>query len=181
MEIRWRFLWLLRENSRGNYFQTKQTVHMNMSVGEAFERAMMTVARFVEENMDPAKSQVFFRSYAPVHFRGGTWDHGGHCNADEKPLQKFPFVWEDRTPSTMISKVMATNVKNPVNFLNITYLSDLRPDGHSSMYQRVPPSPMNHQDCSHWCLPGVPDTWNEILFATLLKNGQGRWGYHTVE
>lgn len=42
---------------------------MNMSVGEAFTKAMKTVARYVEKNMNPAKSQVFFRSYAPVHFK----------------------------------------------------------------------------------------------------------------
>ncbi|KAJ0723977.1 putative PMR5 domain, PC-Esterase [Helianthus annuus] len=23
------------------------------------------------------------------------------------------------------------------------------------------------QDCLHWCLPGVPDTWNEVLFAQI--------------
>lgn len=40
-----------------------------MSVGEAFTKAMKTVARYVEKNMNPAKSQVFFRSYAPVHFK----------------------------------------------------------------------------------------------------------------
>jgi hypothetical protein len=24
------------------------------------------------------------------------------------------------------------------------------------------------QDCSHWCLPGIPDSWNELLYSTLL-------------
>ncbi|PPD70897.1 hypothetical protein GOBAR_DD32223 [Gossypium barbadense] len=28
------------------------------------------------------------------------------------------------------------------------------------------------QDCSHWCLPGVPDTWNELLYASLVKAGR---------
>ncbi|KAK9922706.1 hypothetical protein M0R45_031158 [Rubus argutus] len=22
-------------------------------------------------------------------------------------------------------------------------------------------------DCSHWCLPGLPDTWNDLLYAAL--------------
>jgi len=25
-------------------------------------------------------------------------------------------------------------------------------------------------DCSHWCLAGVPDAWNEILYAVLFGN-----------
>jgi hypothetical protein len=29
------------------------------------------------------------------------------------------------------------------------------------------------QDCVHWCLPGVPDTWNELLYALLFKEGWG--------
>lgn len=24
-------------------------------------------------------------------------------------------------------------------------------------------------DCSHWCLPGVPDIWNKILSSVVLK------------
>ncbi|KAG6505065.1 hypothetical protein ZIOFF_037413 [Zingiber officinale] len=28
--------------------------------------------------------------------------------------------------------------------------------------------PKRFADCSHWCLPGLPDTWNELLFASLL-------------
>lgn len=23
---------------------------------------------------------------------------------------------------------------------------------------------------SHWCLPGVPDTWNEIMFSILMQH-----------
>ncbi|CAG7882379.1 unnamed protein product [Brassica rapa] len=43
-----------------------------------------------------------------------------------------------------------------------------RKDAHPSRY-REPGTPEDApQDCSHWCLPGVPDTWNEILYAQLL-------------
>ncbi|KAL2898366.1 Protein trichome birefringence-like 2 [Bienertia sinuspersici] len=23
-------------------------------------------------------------------------------------------------------------------------------------------------DCNHWCIAGVPDTWNQLLYTTLL-------------
>lgn len=55
-----------------------------------------------------------------------------------------------------------------VNFLNITYLSEFRSDGHPSIHREpITPNP-DIEDCSHWCLPGVPDTWNQILYAQLL-------------
>lgn len=59
------------------------------------------------------------------------------------------------------------------NVLNVTYMTALRKDGHSSLYYLGPdgsPAPLHRQDCSHWCLPGVPDSWNEILYALFLKH-----------
>jgi len=57
-----------------------------------------------------------------------------------------------------------------VNLLNVTYLTLQRRDGHASIYYMGPkPAPIRRQDCSHWCLPGVPDTWNELVFAVYLK------------
>lgn len=65
-------------------------------------------------------------------------------------------------------------MKTPVSYLNITRITDYRKDGHPSIYRKQHASPdeqktpLKYQDCSHWCLPGVPDTWNEILYAQLL-------------
>lgn len=70
-------------------------------------------------------------------------------------------------------------VKLDVTLLNITQLSEYRKDGHTSVYgerkgklltREQRSDPKNFADCIHWCLPGVPDTWNEILYAHLLKN-----------
>ncbi|KAI4371273.1 hypothetical protein MLD38_019532 [Melastoma candidum] len=65
-------------------------------------------------------------------------------------------------------------MKTPVTYLNVTKMTDYRKDGHPSIYRKQHlteeerRSPLRFQDCSHWCLPGVPDTWNEILYAHLL-------------
>lgn len=60
--------------------------------------------------------------------------------------------------------------------LNITQLSDYRKDAHPSMYRKFWDSlteeqlnkPNYHTDCTHWCLPGVPDVWNHILYTYLI-------------
>jgi len=64
---------------------------------------------------------------------------------------------------------------NP-DLLNVTQLSTRRRDGHASIYYLGPDgtAPMQRQDCSHWCLPGVPDSWNELLYALLLKREEFR-------
>lgn len=59
--------------------------------------------------------------------------------------------------------------------LNITQLSEYRKDAHPSMHRKFWDSltqeqltmPNYHTDCTHWCLPGVPDVWNEFLYANL--------------
>lgn len=70
-------------------------------------------------------------------------------------------------------------MKTPVLYLNISRLTDYRKDGHPSIYRSVSLKQQtvaeHSQDCSHWCLPGVPDTWNELLYASLLKIGRGSW------
>lgn len=57
-------------------------------------------------------------------------------------------------------------MKKPVHLLSITGLSQSRPDGHPSIYGN---SRHRGLDCTHWCLPGVPDTWNQLLFANLIQ------------
>lgn len=63
-------------------------------------------------------------------------------------------------------------MRSPPYLLDITALSALRKDGHPSVYsgdlnpeQRA--NPDRSADCSHWCLPGLPDTWNQLLYTAL--------------
>ena len=73
-------------------------------------------------------------------------------------------------------------MKTPVTFLNVTKLTEFRKDGPPSVYGRglvenkTMNSQGNTQDCSHWCLPGVPDSWNELLYAFLVLRKKSTHG-----
>ena len=62
------------------------------------------------------------------------------------------------------------------DILNITELSDYRKDGHPAVFRKqfAPltkeemANPGSYADCTHWCLPGVPDVWNEFLYGYLM-------------
>ena len=76
------------------------------------------------------------------------------------------------TGQEQVIKTVLRGMKSPVRLLDITALSTMRKDAHPSVYsgdyssaQRA--NPGGSADCSHWCLPGLPDTWNQ-LFYTLL-------------
>ncbi|KAL0543650.1 hypothetical protein IC582_018751 [Cucumis melo] len=157
----------------GYYFQEGGRLNMSMDVMEAFRRSLQTWKRWVEEELDPNRTRVFFRSYSPVHYRGGTWSEGGHCNTDKEPERDYTKLEDEPENNIFISNVIKQmdTVKHKIQFLNITYLTEFRKDGHPSK-NREPGTPDDApQDCSHWCLPGVPDTWNELVYAHLLSNG----------
>ncbi|XP_051181537.1 protein trichome birefringence-like 6 [Lolium perenne] len=153
-----------------NYYQEGDTVHPHLDVSTAFHRALTTWASWVNRYVNPQKTQVFFRSSAPSHFSGGEWNSGGHCRESTMPLNDTR-----ARPVPEINAILeqvAKQMRTPVTILNITNLSGLRIDGHPSVYGRKAGelTASSTQDCSHWCLPGVPDTWNELLLYHLASS-----------
>lgn len=241
---------------------------MDMEVDKAYRKALQTVTGWIHREVNTTKTQVFFRTYAPVHFRfaltalcngyylriyefgdiwncilvqehhrtlfvshhknripsrdfskcsrsiydstrhnfwkhpkcvdffcwksflpyvgvicirnffrGGDWRSGGSCH-----LETLPELGSSLVPSqtwtkyTIFSEILASRANSSnlraLDVLNITHMTSRRKDGHSSLYylgSNVGPAPIHRQDCSHWCLPGVPDAWNELLYAMFLK------------
>ncbi|XP_045796880.1 protein trichome birefringence-like 6 [Trifolium pratense] len=146
------------------YFQEGTLVHPRLNVSTAFTKALTTWASWVDKRINLKKTQVFFRSSAPSHFRGGNWNSGGHCTEATHPLNETLNTIDPE--KNIIIEETIKKMKTPVTLLNITSLSEFRIDGHPSIYGRKTQS-SRIQDCSHWCLPGVPDTWNELLFFHL--------------
>ncbi|CAN6856817.1 hypothetical protein Bca4012_042400 [Brassica carinata] len=60
--------------------------------------------------------------------------------------------------------VVVRRLKNPVYWLDITGLSQLRKDAHPSSYSGNHPG-----NDSQWCLPGLPDTWNILFYSALFS------------
>ncbi|XP_020596632.1 protein trichome birefringence-like 14 isoform X1 [Phalaenopsis equestris] len=103
----------------------------------------------------------FYRSISPRHFVNGDWNTGGSCD-HTTPLGGGSEVTQVHSSDTVAEgAVMRTKVK----LLDITALSQLRDECHISKYS-VKASTGAH-DCLHWCLPGVPDAWNELLYAQI--------------
>ncbi|KAL6519331.1 hypothetical protein OROGR_018651 [Orobanche gracilis] len=157
----------------GYYFQEGEYVNMTMDVMEAYRRSMNTLKQWATHRLDPRKTHVFFRSYSPVHYRNGEWNKGGYCNTSRQPETDRSKL-EPEPENNMIVKEVVEQMRSTmrtVQFINITYLTEFRKDGHPSS-NREPGTPADApQDCSHWCLPGVPDTWNELMYTELLRTG----------
>ncbi|KZV25987.1 protein trichome birefringence-like 33 [Dorcoceras hygrometricum] len=145
---------------------------------EAYGLAMEGMLEWCERNMDPKKTRVFFTSMSPFHQKSSEWGGlpDGNCY-NETGLIDDPTYWgyECSKPIMRVISQVFSRSKFPIIFLNVTQLSGYRKDAHSSIYKKqwVPLTPQqiadpkSYADCVHWCLPGVPDTWNEFLFSKL--------------
>ncbi|XP_012831783.1 PREDICTED: protein trichome birefringence-like 34 [Erythranthe guttata] len=112
---------------------------------------------------------------------GESWN-GENCYNVTEPISKQDY-WGIETDADMmhiaestIRKLEKQGLK--VEYLNITHLSDYRKDAHPSIYKEfLPPpneeqlsNPKSYSDCVHWCLPGVPDVWNQIIYDYIIKS-----------
>lgn len=121
-----------------------------------------SIVRWVDSQLPSHPNlKAFFRTISPRHFFNGDWNTGGTCD-NTSPLSGGSEVVQDGSSDLVVEgAVKGTKVK----ILDITALSELRDEGHISRYSiRGTPGA---NDCLHWCLPGIPDAWNELLFAQI--------------
>uniref|UniRef100_A0A0E0LE95 Uncharacterized protein n=1 Tax=Oryza punctata TaxID=4537 RepID=A0A0E0LE95_ORYPU len=156
--------WTHGKTARGNnYYKEGNTLYPQFDSTEAYRRALKTWARWIDKNMDPAKS---------------VWDSGGSCNGETEPTFRGAVIGS--YPAKMrIAEEVIGRMRFPVRLLNVTKLTNFRKDGHPSVYGKASAAAgkkvsRRKQDCSHWCLPGVPDAWNELIYASLVLEPKPR-------
>ncbi|XP_026439591.1 protein trichome birefringence-like 3 isoform X1 [Papaver somniferum] len=143
----------------------------------AYRIALKTWANWVDSTIASNKTRVFFTTMSPTHM--GSIDRhekrGFRCYNETKPFNKYWGRDLNRRVMNIVASVVG-RMKIPVQFINITQMSERRIDGHASVYTEFggkvvtdeqKAKPRGHTDCIHWCLPGVPDTWNQLFFSYL--------------
>lgn len=153
----------VRANKWEMFVEGKPNTNRKLAeIGNAKNLTIHSIVKWVDSQISKyPQLRVFFRTISPRHFHNGDWNTGGSCD-NSKPLSSGSEVVQDGSIDTVVeSAVKDSNVK----LLDITALSKLRDEGHISRYGHTAEGGV--QDCLHWCLPGVPDTWNEILCAQL--------------
>ncbi|KGN52192.1 protein trichome birefringence-like 36 [Cucumis sativus] len=153
--------------SSWDYYMEGQTMYKYMNPMIAYEKGLTTWAKWVDLNLNPEKTRVIFRSMSPRHNRNNGWK----CYNQRQPLAYFS---HQHVPGQLhVLQAVLKKMRFPVYLQDITSMSALRRDGHPSVYRNnLSQEGKQHQeslssDCSHWCLPGVPDIWNEMLSALL--------------
>ncbi|XP_008799798.2 protein trichome birefringence-like 33 [Phoenix dactylifera] len=151
---------------------------LEMETEDAYRLALKRMVKWVEKNIDTHKNRVFFTSMSPTHTTSKEWggEPDGNCYNQTTPI-KDPTYWGSSSSKGIMQviKEVFSKAKVPITLINITQLSEYRKDAHTQIYKKqwspLTPeqlaNPKSYADCVHWCLPGLQDTWNELLYAKL--------------
>ncbi|XP_052186814.1 protein trichome birefringence-like 33 [Diospyros lotus] len=161
-------------------FQDEVKEIVELPTEDAYRLAIKSMVRWIRKNMNPKTTRVFFASMSPSHQKSVEWggEETGNCY-NETAIIEDPAYWGSDTKRSIMEVIgevlRGSQSKVKITFLNITQLSGYRKDAHTSIYKKQwrpltaeqLANPVSYADCIHWCLPGLQDTWNELLFAKL--------------
>ncbi|GAB4834027.1 Protein trichome birefringence-like 34 [Ancistrocladus abbreviatus] len=164
-------------------FESADGIYKEIGTLRTYEMALKTWSDWLEFHVNRSKTQIFWVSMSPTHERSEEWGvaEGHNCYNETKPIFKEGYWGNGSNPNMMqvvegtIESLNARGLK--VQLLNITQLSEYRKEAHPSVHrkqwepltQEQLSNPSSYADCFHWCLPGVPDTWNQLLYAYILN------------
>ncbi|MFS8027591.1 putative PMR5 domain, PC-Esterase [Helianthus anomalus] len=159
------WLWWYRrgEKQPWDYIQIGTNIMRDMDRMVAFQEGLNTWANWVNTEIDTEKTTVFFQGVSPPHYNGLEWNEPGVTNCAKETLPMNGSTYPGGVPrAEMVVEQVLSGITKPVSLLNITRLSQLRKDAHPGRFNNF------GMDCTHWCVAGLPDTWNLLLSAALV-------------
>lgn len=156
------------------FFEKGYPVVPPLSPDRGLDMVLKHMISYVDKRMRPGTT-VFMRTQSPRHFEGGDWDRGGSCQRSQ-PLspQEVEELFSLKNNGTNV-EVRLVNQHlyrafegTKFHILDISRMSEFRADAHPSTA-----GGKKHDDCMHWCLPGLTDIWND-LFVAYLSNVEDR-------
>ncbi|CAI5471346.1 unnamed protein product [Closterium sp. Yama58-4] len=167
--------WFVNAPPKLRQFYMKGVLQNDMSPFEAMRVALSTVRDSII-NSDYRGVPVML-SYSPYHYEEA---YGGDpkkcCKGAQRPFTDAEVAIAERGTEALDAVATQLGVfqqvtKPPVKaderatfrIMDVTRLSLMRPDAHLQNYTGA-----SGTDCSHWCNPGLPDTWSDILYNVLM-------------
>lgn len=179
------FLWWRRRQMTVLWGSPEDGIYKAVMLPRVYEMALQTWAQWLEVHVNRNKTRLFFMSMSPTHERAEKWGagiKGENCYSETEPVMEQGYVGDGASPSMMravesVLNELKTKRGLNVHMINITQLTDYRKEAHPSIYRKhwetiteeQLANPKNYSDCIHWCLPGVPDVWNELLYTYILQ------------
>ncbi|CAL0326235.1 unnamed protein product [Lupinus luteus] len=145
------WLWWYRDGPKQpwDYIQIGNKIIKDMDRMEAFKLGLTTWANWVDTKVDTQKTK---------------WNEPKltNCAKETVPVNGSRYPTGLGRESYVLQDAL-NRIKKPVQLLNVTILSQLRKDAHPSSYNGI-----GGIDCTHWCIAGLMDTWNLLLYTELM-------------
>ncbi|XVE85865.1 hypothetical protein DITRI_Ditri17bG0125600 [Diplodiscus trichospermus] len=157
-------VWLyIGQNQSWDVIEEGNTRHKDMDPWVAYEKSLNTLAKWVNSTLDTTKTKVFIVGVSADHFNASDWtdSKAENCKSQTRPAaaDKYPGAPQ---PSEAVLPETLKSLPESVHFVNVGPVPEIRKDAHPSI-----DGSKDDFDCRHWCLPGVPDAWNEVLYPFL--------------
>ncbi|XP_022990908.1 protein trichome birefringence-like 13 [Cucurbita maxima] len=150
------------------FFEMGQPIIPPVPPDVGLDKVLQHMIPYVEKRMPPGAIK-FFRTQSPRHFEGGDWYQGGSCQRQQplSPQQAEDLFSLSNNRTNVEVRLVNEHLLKALNgtsfhILNITPMSELRADAHPASA-----GGKKHDDCMHWCLPGLTDTWNDLFIQHL--------------
>ncbi|XP_002522057.2 protein trichome birefringence-like 13 [Ricinus communis] len=150
------------------FFERGEPVIPPIPPDVGLDKVLKNMMLFVEKTMHPGGIK-FFRTQSPRHFEGGHWDQGGSCPRVQPMLpEEAEELFSIKNNGTNVETRLVNQhlfkalEGSDFHILDITPMSELRADAHPSTA-----GGKRHDDCMHWCLPGITDTWIDLFIMHL--------------
>eukprot|EP00250_Pteridium_aquilinum_P016843 c23318_g1_i1 orf=127-1407(-) len=129
------------------------------------------------ERAFPSKVMKIWRTQSPRHFEGGDWNQNGSCLSNRLLNDSQVAEWfglgkggVNREARELNAIILHALKGSSFQLLDVSHLSEYRSDAHPAIWLGQKDAHVIWgQDCMHWCLPGIPDTWVNIFMAMALQ------------
>ncbi|XP_020527299.1 protein trichome birefringence-like 12 isoform X2 [Amborella trichopoda] len=156
------------------FYKNGKAINPPLGILDGLKVVLNNMISYIDREV-PKEKLKFWRTQSPRHFHGGDWNENGTC-LFENPLNNNQLdIWFDprkrgvnKEARLMNSIVKHALLGSSIHLLDLAHLSEFRADAHPAIWLgKKDAVAVWGQDCMHWCLPGVPDTWVDIL-STLI-------------
>ncbi|KAJ8769016.1 hypothetical protein K2173_024011 [Erythroxylum novogranatense] len=158
------------------FYRDGKPILPSLDLFDGLQVVLQSMVSYIQKDV-PGKTLKFWRLQSPRHFYGGDWNQNGSCLFSEPLKEQELAMWfdpsnngvnkEERMVNNMIEKALHGT---DIQILDFSHLSEFRADAHPAVWLgKKDAVAVWGQDCMHWCLPGVPDTWVDIL-SILIRN-----------
>ncbi|CAI5488086.1 unnamed protein product [Closterium sp. Naga37s-1] len=153
--------WFTNAPSNTRDYRNYNGKQIDINSMQALRRAMRTVREAVQAAN--FRGMPLILSYTATHYHKSfpPQDSMNDCMGAKSPVGDSVVSYAEKNTFFMKARNQLRSVMRNSRFkiIDITRATLYRPDAHLQKYGE------ESEDCSHWCVPGVPDSWADIVFS----------------